>query len=126
MKMLTAALAATTLATGLAAAATPADAKTPCACRCPVVHHRIVHHAIVRRVVRRQVVYHYRPAPPPPPEVVYEEAPPPPPIFYDQPAYYAGPVWYGGPRHFFHGGWRGGWVRGGPGWDGGRHPHHWR
>jgi hypothetical protein len=110
MKMLSAALAATTLAGGVVATAAPADAASHCACRCPVVHHRMVHH-----VYRRRVVYHYAPAPAPAPEVVYREAPPPPPpppIFYDQPAYYAGPVWYGGPRHFIRGRWYGGWIRG--------------
>ena len=122
MKMLSAALAAATLAGGASVAAIPASADAHCACRCPVVHH-VVHH-----VYRRRVVYHYAPPPAPPaPEVVYQAPPPPPPpIFYDQPAYYAGPVWAGGPRHFFHGGWHGGWVRGGDRGGWGQRPGPWR
>lgn len=116
MKMLSAALAAATLTTGLAAVGAPADAAGHCSCRCPVVYHHPVH-----RIVRRRVAYRYIPAPPPMPGPVFygEAPPPPPPIFYDQPAYYAGPIWYGGPRHFIGGRWYGGWMRGG-------YPHRWR
>jgi hypothetical protein len=115
MKMLSAALAAATLTTGLAVSAAPADAAaTRCCCCCRVVHRHVLH-----RAVPRQVIYRYVPAPAPQPApIAYRPPPPPPPplpVFPDQPAYYTGPNWYGGPPHLIRGRWYGDWVRG-PGW----------
>jgi len=130
MKMLNAACAGVVALGALAAAASPAVAKSRCGC--PPVHHRPPHHA--RWSPARRTAYYAPPRGPASVEAAWDVGPAPiyqeAPVYYPEPIIVGGVGYWGGPR--VYGRWGGGypvyrgWVGGGRRFGGGRDFHHGR